>query len=168
MTYDTFKVHCRDLEVLTTNALAMHGVKWRAQDDAPATFADAVESYRATGEIIVYSGASDSTIYSTPQANHAARAWHDFHHVTGGHDFTMEGERAAMHAQLSDIFAMARRGWLNAAEYTGAMRLLWLEIIGQAEHFAEFGEFPADQVRWTRENLGKVSTLDVIGNFLLE
>ncbi len=86
----------------------------------------------------VWAGASDATIYGDARVNHAFRAWHDACHLRGGLGFTLEAERAAC--------AMQERELLT--RYPGALpiaAMLRAEIIGQAEHFAAFGEFPTDQ-----------------------
>lgn len=135
----------------THAALDLHGVAWEARDVAPETFEEARASYAERGRVVVWNGASDNTVYAKPRDNWAARAWHDFHHIRGGYKFTLEGERATCEAQGVDLEILHAAGVLDQNEAADAWRLLRLEVIGQAEHFAEHGEFPADQVAFTNE-----------------
>lgn len=148
-------IEARDaLTKATYAALAFHDVDWRAADVAPETFEALCAHYHETGEFLVWNGASDATIYASPRDNWAARAWHDFHHVTGSNDFTLEGERAACEAQGGDLEILRAKGELSEREAMLAWQLLQLEVIGQAlTQFAEHGEFPADQRAWTEAKL---------------
>lgn len=109
-------------------------------DHAPATFRDLYQHVSLTGRMLVWSGASDRTIYADSRVNWIMRAWHDSCHLTGSHDFTIPGESAACEAQLAAMrvtFPRAPESWRQA---------IWLEVIGQAIEAARTGEFVADQI----------------------
>jgi hypothetical protein len=96
-------------------------------------------AFDGDGRLVVFDGASDHTIYKCPRVNHAFRAWHDAQHIVQRVGFDLAGERAACEGQIRELLA----------RYPSAPReviaLIRAEVIGQAEHFAAFGEFPVDQ-----------------------
>ena len=73
--------------------------------DAPSTYRALKAHLDAGKRLVVYDGGSEGTIYVTPAVNHAFRAWHDFSHWTGKHDFSVRGECA--------VFAMQRQHLLD-------------------------------------------------------
>lgn len=117
--------------------------KHTALDIAPNTF-KALESNR-TASLVVWSGASEQTIYGDPTVNHAARAWHDSLHLKLGADFTVIGETRV---------AIEQCRLIGSDQYAD---ILWSEIVGQVEYFEKHGSFPIDQVEFIRNYLkGKV------------
>jgi len=93
----------------------------------------------------VYSGGSGATIYGSPAANIAFRAWHDATHVRLGADFSRDGEVRTAREQV----AQARAAGASAA----ALACLWMDTFGQVEYFAAHGTFPVDQVAFVRAAL---------------
>ena len=51
-------------------------------DNAPDTYEKLVNHVNKTGRILVWSGASETTIYGDREVNYAFRAWHDYVHFT--------------------------------------------------------------------------------------
>ena len=110
-------------------------------DNAPHTF-DALKRHFHSGRrLVVWSGGSQASIYGDPGVNYAFRAWHDWCHCVGNHDFTLGGEAAACEMQCAQLItrfgdnAVTRR-WC---------RILRAEIIGQALYFERYQRFPDDQ-----------------------
>lgn len=103
-----------------------------AKLSAPETFNDLVSNL---GELIVYSGSSDQTIYGSESVNHAFRAWHDSLHISLNAPFTLDGET---------VVAMEQ------ARLLGGMYgdILIAEVIGQAEYFQTHGTFPVNQTEF--------------------
>lgn len=97
------------------------------------------------GTLLVWSGASDLTIYGDARVNYAFRAWHDRAHIAGRFGFTLAGERAACEWQIAEALRLFPR--IPAS----VLRLIRAEVIGQAEHFAEHGTFPLDQVSFVKD-----------------
>lgn len=112
-----------------------------ARTHAPSTFAELITARAQTVCLPVWEGASDQTIWGTPQANHAFRAWHDACHVLGGFDYSLEGERATARMQCQQL---EQRCLGRAA------RAVWWDVVAQAEHFAVTGAFPGDQIALAR------------------
>jgi hypothetical protein len=110
-------------------------------DNAPSTYDELRQHYQATGRILVWSGASDRTIFGDPEVNHAFRAWHDARHILGAHDFSFLGECRTCFAQIADMEALFR----GHHRLPFWRRLLRAEVIGQAYYVKIWGEFPADQ-----------------------
>lgn len=102
-----------------------------------------------SGGMIVWDGASDSTVYGDACVNHAFRAWHDAAHIAGAFPFTLSGEIAACEFQLTqlrDAFPRHPQSW---------DALIRAEVIGQAEYYSVHGEFPSDQYAFMVEYLSR-------------
>lgn len=115
---------------------------------APQDFDSLVAHYDKTGRVLVWNGASDKTIFADAEVNFAFRAWHDSKHITGGHDFTWEGESAALTAQCADVRAI-----YDGAQADFFCRLLDAEIAGQKNYQDKRGGFPLDQAAFVRAYL---------------
>lgn len=111
-------------------------------DDAPNTFEDLVDRVGKTGKMVVWSGASDKTIFGSPEANYAFRAWHDICHLRGMHRFTPEGELATLKEQIADV-----RRFIGAGPKADRIAtLLHEEIAGQLGYAKNHGgNFPVNQ-----------------------
>ena len=103
-----------------------------ARDTAPGTFQE-LAGQRVAGRLVVWSGASDLTIYGDARVNHAFRAWHDALHLSLNAPFTLEGETRVAIEQARLIGSDA---WAH---------VVLAEVVGQAEYLAKHGSFPADQ-----------------------
>ena len=103
---------------------------YAVSNNAPNSF----ETLAASPSLVVWSGASDRTIYGAPNVNWAFRAWHDSLHLKLNAPFSLEGETRVALEQCrligSDTWAKIVMG----------------EVVGQTEYFNKYGTFPADQV----------------------
>ena len=104
----------------------------------------------ATGRILVWSGESDRTIFADPEVNWAFRAWHDWCHLTHGLEFTTQDEVKVALVQMGHIRTLY--GHDKRADRFCA--LIDAEVIGQIVYQQQHGEFPHDQMTFTREYLG--------------
>ena len=120
---------------------------WDVSDTAPSSLAELKAYYATTGRICVWSGRSDYTIFADRETNYAFRAWHDYHHLLGNHEFTPDGERAVETEQWSDIWQLYGPGHNHWAD------ILHAEIGGQGEYERANGTFPADQMAFVRAYL---------------
>jgi hypothetical protein len=109
------------------------------------TFAKVQAHYEKTGKILVWKGASDNTIFSSPQFNHIFRAWHDYHHLKHNLAFDKEGENQVMLEQYKDCLNIG----LGAKMENFIFSVLDAEINGQVEYFETMGYFPEDQKAFT-------------------
>ena len=121
-------------------------------DSAPQTFEDLISQVETHRQIVVWSGASDATIYGSPEVNFAFRAWHDWCHWRGRHRFTTLGEAAVAEMQCQHIIAL-----YGACEQTQRWcRIIRAEVNGQQCYHDMHGHFPVDQFafveRYLREN----------------
>ncbi len=103
--------------------------------------------YNNTNKVCVWTGASDDTIYSSPDFNHVFRAWHDYHHIKHQFPFTEEGERLTMLEQVKDIEALCLPD--DVTDYY--IKLLNFEVMGQVEYHKEKGYFPDNQLQFFNE-----------------
>ena len=113
--------------------------KFIAKDIAPSSFAELKSN--ATSGLVVWSGASDSTIYGDASTNHTFRAWHDSLHLKLNAPFTFEGEKLVglEQARLIQNDTMGR--------------IIMGEVVGQIEYLNKYGQFPANQIEFMRNYL---------------
>jgi hypothetical protein len=111
--------------------------RFEAREIAPDSF----EKLKAnsTASLVVWSGASDKTIYGDSSVNHAFRAWHDSLHLKLNADFSSTGERLVALEQAR----------LISGDSLGMV--LMAEIVGQLEYFQVHGSFPVDQVEFIKQ-----------------
>jgi hypothetical protein len=110
-------------------------------DDAPDTYPKLRAHLDRTKQMLVWSGGSENTIYGEPEVNWAFRAWHDWCHYRGAHDFTPEGERAVFEMQRSHLLLF----YGDCAQTQRWIKILRAEVIGQQKHFYKHGYYPYDQ-----------------------
>lgn len=111
---------------------------YRVSDTAPATFKDLVSS----PGLVVWSGASENTIYGSPLVNYAFRAWHDSLHKLLGAEFTLDGEIRVAREQARVIGGMYAE-------------IVIAEVEAQAKHLELLGYFPVDQYAFICDYLKK-------------
>lgn len=85
----------------------------------------------------VWDGASDDSIYGSPEVNFAYRAWHDATHIKLDLDFTPDAEKQVA---LNHV----REAW-EAGLSVDACNLLWIDSQGQNEYFAVHQDFVQNQ-----------------------
>jgi hypothetical protein len=110
-------------------------------DEAPDTYEKLKAHLCAGKRMIVWSGGSEATVYGHRSVNFSFRAWHDFCHWDGGHDFTLEGEIAACEMQCQHLFEF----YGECERIQDWCSLLRAEIVGQALFFHRHKRFPDDQ-----------------------
>ena len=110
-------------------------------DDAPNTYEELINYLDAGRRMLVYSGGAERTIYGDPEVNYAFRAWHDWCHWRGRHDFSLAGENATCAMQGKNLVAL----YGESPQTRWWRRILHAEIIGQREYFDRHGNFPYDQ-----------------------
>ena len=115
---------------------------------APQTFEALKAHYDKTGRVMVWDGASGHTIFGVPRVNHAFRAWHDYHHLTSGADFTKEGEEHVCLLQCNDL---EERYPAIVSDYLSL--IVQAEIIGQFKYQEKHGGFPYYQYAFVRDYL---------------
>jgi hypothetical protein len=109
--------------------------------DAPGTY-KALKAHLDAGKcLVVYDGGCEGTIYADPAVNHAFRAWHDWSHWKGEHDFSVAGE--------CSVFNMQRRHLLDTYGDTPETRrwceILQAEVVGQRLFYELYKRFIDDQ-----------------------
>lgn len=120
---------------------------------APQSLEELTAHIAATGRMLVYSGASDSTIYACRETNYAFRAWHDWCHWKGQHPFTLEGERACLQMQRDHLRIVYGPTHPDLSLWDA---ILEAEIIAQAERQIATGEFPTDQRQFVEELVAEI------------
>lgn len=120
---------------------------WRGHDKAPDNLRDLKALWencsRIGGPVIVSDQHCDRTVFSSPAANMAFRAWHDYRHITENSEFDDAGERKVNRRMAVDLYEwFDERGEpVNRRCYA----LLHCENIGQLDYWRAFGSPPADQ-----------------------
>ena len=116
--------------------LILSAPKHEVRDIAP----DTEQGLFQASSLIIWSGASENTIWGSTQGNWAFRAIHDALHLKSGLGFSVDEE-----------IELGRR---QASMYSGLMAdLVYCEIAGQALHYKTTGKFVQDQVKFTKEFL---------------
>ncbi len=115
--------------------------------DAPDTLAKQRDYIKKHGRMAVWSGGSDDTIFGDKEVNYMMRAWHDFCHLAGNHEFTLDGEIAAARMQCGQI----EQAYGPSAQTAYWQRLITAEVVGQALYYDRHGRFPVDQVAFVRQ-----------------
>lgn len=112
-----------------------------------------------TGRILVDGAHSARTIYGEPEFNFAFRAWHDWTHWTLRAEFDLPGELAVAYRQVEDMHRVF--GYGGETELFAS--LIVAEVYGQALYLHRCGEFPQDQVEFTRAYLaGKIGSEEML------
>lgn len=116
-------------------------LRYRVSEQAPSTFAELT----ATPSLVVWSGASDGTIFQDPTVNWAFRAIHDTIHVQTGLRFEFEHE--------------LELGRIQASQFDSEIiqRLIYIETAGQSIHFKTHGYFPIKQAEFTTNEFLKTA-----------
>lgn len=148
------------------NATNRNGWDVGSWPEAAHSLDDLNQMIAADARIVVWSGASEVTIFADPEHNQAFRAWHDAVHYDLQAPFTLAGEAAVAFAQVGQI---VRRYGADANVIEWSARIL-SEVIGQAIHEVQVGDFPADQVQFSIEDTPKWFRLAnvLVGEFAAE
>ena len=109
-------------------------------DSAPSTFEELCAHLDAGNRMLAFAGGSDRTIYADREVDWAFRAWHDWCHWRGRHNFTPVGERAVCDLQTTHLRILF--GSCAAEKWGGIIRV---EVIGQGQYFHYHKRFPDDQ-----------------------
>lgn len=117
-------------------------------DNAPGDYDSLIAHHKKTGRVLVWSGASEQTIFACRETNYDFRAWHDSKHILRKLPFTQGGEYTTMTLQQADIRALYDG---PQADYFFA--ILDAEIMGQFHYNAAHGGFPVDQIGFVRSYL---------------
>lgn len=131
------------------------GFSWVAVESGhPETYEALLNEYAhcanadGTREFRVWSGGSDSTIYSRPSVNHAFRFWHDMMHCHERLTMSYPDEvLLGLHAGK----IVARHFGTDSLEY----RLFMADTVGQSTHEHLTGAFPQDQLRFALKLIGE-------------
>lgn len=115
-------------------------IQYIIKSEAPSTTKELFNS----SSLVIWNGASDTTIFKDPIINYAFRAVHDKAHLITRLPFTIDAEIELARIQASK-------------ESSDLMReLIYIEISGQAEYFKKHGHFPKNQIEFTLNQLRKV------------
>lgn len=122
--------------------------RWRASVDAPSTW-QALQQASEQGEIVIWSGASDCTLYSSSAANWTFRAWHDATHLARALDFSLSGEERAAEAQLEAVYRVTSDKRLRQF----CQDWLEIEVVEQARIAVYQGIFVENQLAFGLQRL---------------
>lgn len=114
-------------------------LRYTVKDEAPST----ETALFSTPSLVVWSGASDNTIYQDAAVNYAFRAVHDKMHLETGLGFSVDHEIELGRIQASRM----------SSDFLA--ELIYCEIAGQALYYKQTGSFVPDQVAFTLKYLNK-------------
>ena len=125
-----------------------YGFGWQAvHDSAPDTYATLIAEFQGCMNTLkpfrVWSGASDKTVFTSPQINHAFRFVHDTDHVILGADLTHDGEVKVIVPFIMEVF--------HAAGFVAAV-LCACDLLGQLWYGTNnHGAFVDDQEAFVKQ-----------------
>ncbi len=126
--------------------LKQAGHKYIVADQAPNS---EVELFNGPKTLVVWSGASDGTIWADKRVNWAFRALHDRLHLKTRLNFNPKTE--------------IELGRIQANQYTGLLAdLIYIESAGQADYYLKNGVFVSDQLTFTLDELKKLGYSNII------
>lgn len=116
-------------------------LRYIVADVAPST---EIDLFNGPKTLVVWSGASDATIFDDASVNWAFRALHDALHLKTGMSFSPKSE--------------IELGRIQASQYDSQLMqdLVYIETAGQAEYYMRTGQFVSNQVTFTIEALKKL------------
>lgn len=111
--------------------------------------------------MLIWTGASENTIFECQETNLHFRNWHDFHHVTKNLPFNTEGEKAVALLQCEDI-----RKVYGVNDVTDSWcKLVMCEVVGQIEYAEHNGFYVSPQNAFTLAYLENPSAAIESGAF---
>lgn len=125
------------------------GILWPqgydVSDEAPNTYTALLAHYAEHGRIAVSPDGSAQTIFGSADINIAFRAWHDWCHIAGDHDFSVQGEAAAAQMQQQHVRMMAFGSGISPRVVEYACLLIEAEVNGQRSYYERTGRYVRDQ-----------------------
>lgn len=114
-------------------------LKYIVKNEAPSTELELFNS----PTLIVWSGASDNTIYQDNNVNYAFRALYDVLHLETKLNFSVDAE--------------IELGRIQASKYDSDImqELVYCEVAMQAMHYKTTGQFVSDQIAFTKTYMAK-------------
>jgi hypothetical protein len=128
---------------------------FEVSDDAPDTYEKLKSRLDAGQCMLVWSGASDKTVFGCPEVNWAYRAWHDWCHWQAQLPFTLDGEERAARMQGEQLIAL----FGDTQQTRRWQRIIHADIVGQGLYAEEHGHFPSDQSAIVLQSLQDSMTL---------
>lgn len=131
-------------------------VNYKTSLDAPSKYLEMRKFRDENGYFLIYSGASETTIFSSNEINIKFRAIHDAEHYNNKLNFSFNDEKL-----LSELQASKAALWAYGAGYTqfesyNVLKIVNAEIKGQIEYYEVNGKFLENQKEYI-ENYLKVS-----------
>lgn len=123
--------------------------RYRVADFAPRTDDAMFRHYAATGELVIWAGESDRTIYGAREVNWRFRAWHDTCHILSGVCNREHGPLGCFEPVAE--YAVAAYQCIGLPDEL--TRLVQCEVSEQARYYANTGRFVDDQIRFTLDTL---------------
>lgn len=124
------------------------GFGYQEVDSAPETLQSIREAFLKARKdrqaFPVYAGASEKTVYLSPEGNWAFRFWHDILHVIHASDTTFEDEVKLGWLHVQAVEKEFGKGSLEA-------RIMGWDTVGQSAYHSILGNFPEDQSRFVFE-----------------
>jgi len=118
-------------------------------EEAPSTYRQLVNRLDAGYRMVVYKGGSEHTIYGDDEVNWSFRAWHDWCHWRGGHDFSVQGEKAVWQMMCEHITKL----YGTSPSTDRWKRILYAEVVGQRLYYVNHHTYAEDQVAFTQAYL---------------
>lgn len=140
---------CIDKKILDDNIL------WVASNDAPNDYKSMLSSIADKGLYVVYSGASENSIFTTNEYNFKFRALHDHGHCKNNLSFSFKDEKKLGLIQANELYWIALKlGYSYEIAYN-VFDLVHADIVGQIEFYEKTGEYVKDQKSFVLDYINK-------------
>lgn len=116
------------------------------------TFKRFTKHYKQHNSIPIWYDDNEDNIFGDIKINGKFRAWHDYFHILLNADFTLEGEKKVYEHQQA----------LLPKDWGFERKLMYCEIVKQAEHYSSGGKTIKDQRLFTKNYLGMITENKVI------
>lgn len=115
--------------------------------DAENTFKLFAKHYKDHSTVPMWYDDNEDNIFADTRVNAKFRAWHDYNHVILGCDFSLKGEIKTYSHQQSSL----------PIDWDYERKLMYCEIVKQAEHYSSGGGIIENQREFTKSYLNKIS-----------
>jgi len=142
----TLKQYSEGIQALERVILYVtQNVMYGTAEKTTNNFEEFKEETEKNGFITVSKESCKNTIYSSAQMNVLARLFHDKIHLAFDLDFSPRNEEIVAGIQAGIIYTNALQLGYSEEVSTIASRIIYADIVAQAEYYQETGEFVAHQ-----------------------
>ena len=120
-------------------------IPYKTSLDAPNSFKEVKRHLEEHGYLLIYSGSSESTIFSRPEINIMFRAIHDAGHIEHDLSFKFDDEKKLGVIQSNELKWVALTLGYDLSIANRIKAIVHAEIVGQIEYYELNSKYLEDQ-----------------------